>query len=170
MKKYQAGGGIREGKARFGDDVRERARKALEEQRLMKERGVEAMRVKPARPIKAKPLTSEKPKAKAAPAESKPAPAAAKPAPTPAPSKPAPSATKPTLGEAVSAGVRAMEEDKPKLKKQPGGMGILGMFVDEDEVKGKKKGGKVKKYAAGGSASKRADGCAMKGKTKGRMI
>jgi len=36
-----------------------------------------------------------------------------------------------------------------------------------------KKGGKVKKYAAGGmigSASKRADGIAMKGKTKGKMI
>jgi hypothetical protein len=36
-----------------------------------------------------------------------------------------------------------------------------------------KKGGKVKKLASGGkvsSASKRADGCATKGKTKGRMI
>ena len=33
-----------------------------------------------------------------------------------------------------------------------------------------KKGGKVKKMAAGGSASKRADGCAVKGKTRGRMI
>ena len=40
---------------------------------------------------------------------------------------------------------------------------------------GQKKGGsvKAKKYAMGGSvgsASKRADGCATKGKTKGRMI
>lgn len=35
---------------------------------------------------------------------------------------------------------------------------------------GMKKGGKVKKYAKGGSASKRADGCAMKGKTKGRFV
>ena len=34
-----------------------------------------------------------------------------------------------------------------------------------------KKGGKVKKMAKGGStASKRADGCATKGKTKGRMV
>ena len=34
-----------------------------------------------------------------------------------------------------------------------------------------KKGGKVKKMAKGGStASKRADGCATKGKTKGRII
>lgn len=38
---------------------------------------------------------------------------------------------------------------------------------------GMKKGGCVKKMASGGkvgSASKRADGCATKGKTKGRMI
>ena len=35
-----------------------------------------------------------------------------------------------------------------------------------------RKGGKVKakKMAAGGSASKRADGCATKGKTKGRFV
>ena len=42
-----------------------------------------------------------------------------------------------------------------------------------DEAEGKKKGGKVKAYKAGGkvsSASKRADGCCVKGKTKGRMI
>jgi len=35
---------------------------------------------------------------------------------------------------------------------------------------GMKKGGKVKKYAKGGSVSKRADGCATKGKTKGRFV
>ena len=35
---------------------------------------------------------------------------------------------------------------------------------------GYKKGGKVKKMAKGGSASSRADGCAVKGKTKGRMV
>jgi hypothetical protein len=34
----------------------------------------------------------------------------------------------------------------------------------------KKKGGTVKKMAAGGSASKRADGCATKGKTKGKIV
>ena len=36
-----------------------------------------------------------------------------------------------------------------------------------------RKGGKVKKMVNGGkvsSASKRADGCAIKGKTKGRMV
>ena len=41
-----------------------------------------------------------------------------------------------------------------------------------DAVK-KKSGGKISSYKAGGSvssASKRADGCAVKGKTKGRMV
>jgi len=33
-----------------------------------------------------------------------------------------------------------------------------------------KKGGAVKKMAKGGTASKRADGCAVKGKTKGRFV
>ena len=33
-----------------------------------------------------------------------------------------------------------------------------------------KKGGAVKKMAKGGTASSRADGCATKGKTKGRII
>ena len=33
-----------------------------------------------------------------------------------------------------------------------------------------KKGGRVKKMAGGGSASSRGDGCAMRGKTKGRMV
>jgi len=43
----------------------------------------------------------------------------------------------------------------------------------EDDSPGYKKGGKVKKYAGGGSvssASKRADGCAVKGKTRGKMV
>lgn len=41
----------------------------------------------------------------------------------------------------------------------------------QDGVSGMKRGGKVKKMAKGGStASKRADGCATKGKTKGRFV
>lgn len=35
---------------------------------------------------------------------------------------------------------------------------------------GMKKGGSVKKMASGGSASKRADGCAVRGKTRGKMV
>lgn len=36
-------------------------------------------------------------------------------------------------------------------------------------LEGMKKGGKVKKMASGGSASKRADGIAQRGKTRGKM-
>ena len=52
------------------------------------------------------------------------------------------------------------EKMTPKLGREPLKLGM-------------KKGGAVKKMASGGnvsSASKRADGCAMRGKTKGRMI
>jgi hypothetical protein len=44
-------------------------------------------------------------------------------------------------------------------------------FITKAAVKKKAKGGSVKKMAKGGStASKRADGCATKGKTKGRFV
>ena len=48
-------------------------------------------------------------------------------------------------------------------------------YGDEDTAapEGKKKGGKVKAYKAGGkvsSASKRADGCAQRGKTRGKYL
>ena len=42
----------------------------------------------------------------------------------------------------------------------PGGDDVLGAY---------KRGGKVKKMAKGGSASSRADGIAIKGKTRGKM-
>lgn len=45
------------------------------------------------------------------------------------------------------------------------------MEMAEEDKKGKKD--KTKKYAKGGSvgsASKRADGCAQRGKTRGRMV
>jgi hypothetical protein len=43
------------------------------------------------------------------------------------------------------------------------------MATDKKQMMGMKKGG-MKKMAAGGSASSRADGVAIKGKTKGTMI
>ena len=43
--------------------------------------------------------------------------------------------------------------------------------AEEASANGMKRGGAVKKMAKGGStASKRADGCATKGKTKGRFV
>jgi len=38
-----------------------------------------------------------------------------------------------------------------------------------DPEEGMKRGGKVKKMAGGGSASSRGDGCAQRGKTKGKV-
>ena len=45
-------------------------------------------------------------------------------------------------------------------------------FTQEDKYKGKTKDEMTVKKRAGGSvsASKRADGCAVKGKTRGRMV
>lgn len=52
-----------------------------------------------------------------------------------------------------------------------GGGSVLGASLRMPLTKKKAKGGAVKKMAAGGStASKRADGCATKGKTKGRFV
>lgn len=49
--------------------------------------------------------------------------------------------------------------------------GRYGVTDRGENTKDFKKGGKVKKMAKGGStASKRADGCATKGKTKGRFV
>jgi len=72
----------------------------------------------------------------------------------------------------------AYERIKPKPFRK-GGMPDLtgdGKVTRADVLKGRgvfKHGGNVKKYASGGSvssASKRADGCAIKGKTKGRFV
>jgi hypothetical protein len=60
----------------------------------------------------------------------------------------------------AAAGMRArpMVEDVMMVEEAPAGAMM-------------RKGGKVKKMAKGGStASKRADGCATKGKTKGRFV
>ena len=42
--------------------------------------------------------------------------------------------------------------------------------IDGGSVKPAPKASKPKKMAAGGSASSRADGCAQRGKTRGRVI
>lgn len=44
------------------------------------------------------------------------------------------------------------------------------MKHEKAEMMGMKKGGAAKKMAVGGSASSRADGCAVKGKTKGKLL
>jgi outer membrane biosynthesis protein TonB len=160
MKKYQAGGGIREGRARFGDDVRERAR----EEMARRAAGVEAMPVKPPVSTKPKPPAKPKPDAKPTPKAETP-----KAVPTPTPKAETKAAPK-TLREALSEGMSEVNRPRPPAPREPGGLGILGMFIDEDKVRGTKKakGGSVK-MAKGGYVRK-ADGCAVKGKTKGRFV
>ena len=77
---------------------------------------------------------------------------------------------------------RAMRDAIGQIKAQGGfnsgmastpGTKVAVDLVDDKFEKGMKKGGavKTKKMAKGGStASKRADGCATKGKTRGRIV
>lgn len=64
----------------------------------------------------------------------------------------------------------------PEPIRRPMGLMVprgAGFFPVGAGMAGMKKGGKVKKMAKGGSvssASKRGDGCAIKGKTKGRFV
>lgn len=79
-------------------------------------------------------------------------------------------------------GVMGMLAAKKKREAEGAGMGganmgepaMGGRFGTSDRgenTKQFKKGGKVKKMAKGGStASKRADGCATQGKTKGKFV
>jgi hypothetical protein len=68
------------------------------------------------------------------------------------PAKPAPVVDKPALAPAKKPVRYAPSEENAKF---------------DDNYK---KGGKVKKMAKGGSASARADGCATRGKTRGKMV
>jgi hypothetical protein len=82
------------------------------------------------------------------------------------------------------AGLVASKDDTLDKIARHGGLGVLGMLAAKKKKEkkpgeapeageGMKRGGKakVKKMAKGGStASKRADGCAQRGKTKGRFV
>jgi hypothetical protein len=85
-------------------------------------------------------------------------------------------------GNTVAYNKSAKMEEPPKAPAKD--LGKAASWEKEDEKMARaqrlvraasamRRGGSVKKYAAGGSvgsASKRADGCAMKGKTKGRFV
>ena len=83
-------------------------------------------------------------------------------------------AYKPTRGGSKLPGTRARMKAAEKRLKETGDdyvsrADILNAL--DGATNNMKKGGKVKKMAKGGSAaSKRADGCATKGKTKGRFV
>ena len=78
--------------------------------------------------------------------------------------------------EFSKSGGGEMKESKAMMKKEVSFMKKKGapksMIKHEMEEAGMKKGGKVKKYAAGGLAAghKSADGIAKKGKTRGKEV
>jgi len=88
-----------------------------------------------------------------------------------------PDGSVPAEGKGFFSGV--MRDVIGQIKAQGGSKGGMGStpgtkvaldLVDDKFEKSMKKGGAVKKMAKGGStASKRADGCAVRGKTKGKM-
>ena len=61
-----------------------------------------------------------------------------------------------------------MDKLSPKALMQAG-LDAQSEAGNKKPVKVIKKGGKVKKYSKGGTASSRADGIATKGKTKGKI-
>jgi|TARA_R110002126_G_scaffold184073_1_gene332524 hypothetical protein len=81
------------------------------------------------------------------------------------------------LAEASEPRSRTSNEKIGSMLERLGGGNRVGMIPPKIDsfgsTPGAKKGGAVKKMAKGGSvssASKRADGCAVKGKTRGKMM
>ena len=68
----------------------------------------------------------------------------------------------------MSPALLAIDDTEKKKKKRADGTTTTTEEAVE-ETGMMRKGGKVKKMASGGSASKRADGIATKGKTRGKM-
>lgn len=74
------------------------------------------------------------------------------------------------------SGIGMLQRELGMGKKRRDKKGAVGKPGDAEPVmameagEGMRKGGKVKKMAKGGSASRRADGCATQGKTKGKFV
>jgi len=73
----------------------------------------------------------------------------------------------------AEGGDRSTRSDNARPVFAPGGnRSVRNLDYENDETKEMKRGGKVKKMASGGmaaSASKRGDGIAQRGKTRGKM-
>jgi hypothetical protein len=69
--------------------------------------------------------------------------------------------------DAVKLALESAEKEKQEKEKAAKAAMMSG---SPGMAPGMKRGGAVKKMAKGGSASSRADGCATKGKTKGRFV
>jgi hypothetical protein len=67
-------------------------------------------------------------------------------------------------------GVAGLALAKKKKKGAAGKPGDAEPVMAMEAGEGMKRGGKVKKMAKGGSASRRGDGCATQGKTRGKFV
>jgi hypothetical protein len=76
------------------------------------------------------------------------------------------------LGDALgpTAGLMPLLAREQRKKLRAGRAEDAAKDAEEASAGGMKRGGAIKKMAKGGTASKRADGCATKGKTKGRFV
>lgn len=76
------------------------------------------------------------------------------------------------LGDALgpTAGLMPLLAREQRKKLRAGRAENAAKDAEEASAGGMKRGGAVKKMAKGGSASKRGDGIATKGKTKGRFV
>ena len=87
------------------------------------------------------------------------------------PSKPVRAELGPEMGERMTPdeSARVMSE----FGNPPGSEKRVSKETPQEETSDmtyRKRGGQVKKMASGGSASSRADGCAQRGKTRGKMV
>lgn len=73
-------------------------------------------------------------------------------------------------GRSFGSGVGATLRMPMKMKAKAKGGKISAAEAVHKHERAKHKGQPLTKMAAGGSASKRADGCATKGKTKGKFV
>jgi hypothetical protein len=74
-----------------------------------------------------------------------------------------------TENESARSSLSNLASDVAKGARNYGRLFKEGLGMKPDTPYEKKKGGAVK-MAKGGSASSRADGCAMRGKTRGKMV
>jgi hypothetical protein len=75
------------------------------------------------------------------------------------------------VGKMAKGGMAKFEKSGKDVEKKGMKEGSKAdMALDKKQMMGMKKGGGVKKMAAGGSASSRADGIAKQGKTKGKLL
>ena len=191
VKKYEEGGLLREGRARFGDDIRERAARFVQQGgAALSDEEAAAMMGRPTRAA-SKPVRRPAPKIEDTTSKGMTGPEMDLPQTPRSMGIPRDVMGRVDYGMSADSSPEAREAAAEVRKQSWEKKGPLGDFLDALGLgirkrmesggfgakrptmgEGMKKGGKVKKMASGGkvsSASKRGDGIAQRGKTRGRM-